>query len=414
MQSVRNKDLKKGHHLSHDIKGRSVSVAIKIGTGVRKSRVHANAKKIFCIFGGPKSGKGQLIEELVESFGVKVISAESLILSALPKKLPPSTEGKLDTTSLIHELRSKPELVTLEWIFELVKNEVLRYPDTIHVIDLLPNSKYILRNNTLFTDVAELLTKFEETCPVAFAMYLYIDRENLNKQLDNAAQLKTPDGVTAPGGINDEADSAATKRRHKYFEEALKPVNNYFRGSDRLIEVDVSAVSRERAWFKIVRMLASFDLSERQNNNLIVIFIVDRTPVQGLIDANVRVINLIDITDEPDANFELLIDCLIYHITELGCPNICYIVDIKGSSFENAQNIKPLPSLVYELGSECKLSEHLNKYQRNMLDEDASTWDCVNYTGYKAPNNMTFLYTSDIPKRAAEVISTTYCHKETL
>ena len=41
--------------------------------------------------GGPKSGKGQLIEELVESFGVKVISAESLILSALPKKLPPPT-----------------------------------------------------------------------------------------------------------------------------------------------------------------------------------------------------------------------------------------------------------------------------------------------------------------------------------
>ena len=36
-------------------------------------------------------------------------------------------------------------------------------------------------------------------CPVAFAMYLYIDRENLNKQLDNAAQLKTPDGCTAPG-----------------------------------------------------------------------------------------------------------------------------------------------------------------------------------------------------------------------
>ena len=37
------------------------------------------------------------------------------------------SEGKLDTASLIHALRSKPDLVTLEWIFELVKNEVLRY-----------------------------------------------------------------------------------------------------------------------------------------------------------------------------------------------------------------------------------------------------------------------------------------------
>ena len=29
----------------------------------------------------------------------------------------------------------------------------------------------------------------------------------------------------------------------------------------------------------------------------------DKTQVQGLIDANVRVIKLIDITDEPDADF---------------------------------------------------------------------------------------------------------------
>ena len=42
--------------------------------------------------GGPKSGKGAVIEELVESFGVKVISAESLLHNALHKKL--STPGE--------------------------------------------------------------------------------------------------------------------------------------------------------------------------------------------------------------------------------------------------------------------------------------------------------------------------------
>ena len=49
-------------------------------------------------------------------------------------------------------------------------------------------------------------------------------------------------------GVNDEADSAATKRRHAYFEEAVKPVIAHFKESDRLIEVDVSSMSHERIW----------------------------------------------------------------------------------------------------------------------------------------------------------------------
>ena len=48
--------------------------------------------------------------------------------------------------------------------------------------------------------------------------------------------------------MKDEADSAATKRRHEFFEEALKPVKKYFKESDRLVEVDVSSMSHERIW----------------------------------------------------------------------------------------------------------------------------------------------------------------------
>ena len=46
--------------------------------------------------GGPKSGKGAVIEELVESFGVKVISAEQLIRTALRKKLDSKRELVLE------------------------------------------------------------------------------------------------------------------------------------------------------------------------------------------------------------------------------------------------------------------------------------------------------------------------------
>ncbi|KAL5267889.1 hypothetical protein ACHWQZ_G004817 [Mnemiopsis leidyi] len=392
-----------------------ISVAIKIGTGIRKSKVHSTRKRIVCVFGGPKSGKGAVIEELVESFGVKVISAESLLHSALHKKLAtPGKEGsKLETAAMLSQLKAQPTLVNLEWIFELIKAEVLRYPDIVHVIDLLPNSKIILRDKTLFDNAAELLEKFEETCPVAFAMHLYIDKENLNKQLDSTAQLKTPDGCTAPGGINDEADSASTKKRHALYEEALKPVQKYFRESDRLVEVDVSSMSHERIWFKVVRMFASFDLSERQNNNLIVIFVDDSTQVQSLIDRKVRLIKLVDIVDEPDAEFDLMMECLLYQIAELGCPNVCYAVDIKGSTLEKAEEQETKKCLVYELTERSKLSHHLNKYQRNMLNEEdesaAKSWDCNEYICYKAPNNLTLLFTDNFDSKRAEVIATSYC-----
>ena len=241
-------------------------------------------------------------------------------------------------------------------------------------------------------------------------MHLYIDKENLNKQLDNAAHLTTPDGCTAPEGIKDEADSAATKRRHAYFEEALKPVQKYFRESNRLIEVDVSSMSHERIWFKVVRMFASFDLSDRQNNNLIVIFVTDPAPVQGLLDRQIRLIRVVDIVDEPDAEFDLLLECLLYQIGELGCPNICYVVDIKGSCLDQADSLERKKRLIYELLAPAKLGSFLNKYQLSMMEDGAGTqWDQIEFNGYKAPNNLTLLFAPGISKKAAEVISTTYC-----
>jgi len=396
---------------------RRSTVHINMSENIRELMLNSGRRTIV-FFGGPKSGKGAVIEELVESFGVKVISAESLLHIALQKTLStsvsPGKDGsKLETAAMLSQLKTQPSLVTLEWIFELIKTEVLRYPDIVHVIDLLPNSKIILRDKTLFDNAAELLQKFEETCPVAFAMHLYIDKEHLNKQLDSAATLKTPEGCTAPGGINDEADSAVTKKRHALYEEALKPVQKYFRESDRLVEVDVSSMSHERIWFKVVRMFASFDLSERKNNNLIVIFVDDASKVQSLIDSKVRLIKLVDIVDEPDAEFDLMMECLLYQITELGCPHVCYAVDIKGSTLEKAEKQETKKCLVYELKEPSKLSAHLNKYQKNMLSEEdgatSKSWDDNDYICYKAPNNLTLLFSENFDNKRAEVIATSYC-----
>ena len=34
---------------------------------------------------------------------------------------------------------------------------------------------------------------------------------------------------------------------------------------------------------------------------------------------------------------DLMMECLLYQIAELGCPNVCYAVDIKGSTLEKAE-----------------------------------------------------------------------------
>ena len=81
--------------------------------------------------------------------------------------------------------------------------------------------------------------------------------------------------------------------------------------------------------------------------------------------------------------------------------------------------IKPQPKkhLIYQLMETSKLSEHLNKYQKSMLTEvdspQSKHWDNNVYYGYKAPNNFTLLFTEDVSKQSAEVISTTYCFLET-
>ena len=70
--------------------------------------------------------------------------------------------------------------------------------DSTYQLDTISHMRCHLRGHVLlkYYELREYL-KFQ--CPVAFAMHLYIDKENLNKQLDSTAQLKTPDGCTAPG-----------------------------------------------------------------------------------------------------------------------------------------------------------------------------------------------------------------------
>ena len=42
-----------------------------------------------------------------------------------------------------------------------------------------------------------------------------------------------------------------------------------------------------------------------------------------------------------------MMECLLYQIAELGCPNVCYAVDIKGSTLEKAEEQEVTPCLKF-------------------------------------------------------------------
>ena len=60
-----------------------------------------------------------------------------------------------------------------------------------------------------------------------------------------------------------------------------------------------------------------------------------------------------------------------------------------------------------------KMEYFANKYQKNMLNEEdnspSKNWDENNYICYKAPNNLTLLFTENFDSKRAEVIATSYC-----
>ena len=51
-----------------------------------------------------------------------------------------------------------------------------------------------------------------------------------------------------------------------------------------------------------------------------------------------------------------MMECLLYQIAELGCPNVCYAVDIKGSTLEKAEEQEVAHSFKFFILEDCKHS----------------------------------------------------------
>ena len=67
-----------------------------------------------------------------------------------------------NTKDIIEFIRKEPEKVQLDWVLRLVQHHVEQDPNRIYIVDLLPNLKWLQRNEHLSNNADELLSNFEE------------------------------------------------------------------------------------------------------------------------------------------------------------------------------------------------------------------------------------------------------------
>ena len=66
------------------------------------------------------------------------------------------------TKDIIDLIRKEPEKVQLDWILRLVQHHVEQDPNKIYIVDLLPNLKWLQRNEYMSNNASELLGQLEE------------------------------------------------------------------------------------------------------------------------------------------------------------------------------------------------------------------------------------------------------------
>lgn len=113
--------------------------------------------------GGPGSAKGCIVNDLKSMFGFGFISAEDLILQKLPKKLAEDgVEPVLGTHELAEFLKDNPDVLTLDWVLEILQDEIKKTPDKPILVDLIPNLKFMMRVEGFIKKCDKEMEEFEK------------------------------------------------------------------------------------------------------------------------------------------------------------------------------------------------------------------------------------------------------------
>ena len=59
-------------------------------------------------------------------------------------------------------IRKEPSHVTLDWVLRLMQHVVESDPDQVFIVDLVPNLRWLVRDEFLMTESCQELVDFEE------------------------------------------------------------------------------------------------------------------------------------------------------------------------------------------------------------------------------------------------------------
>ena len=122
--------------------------------------------------GGPGSGKGRIVANLRSMFGVRLVSIESLIFRYLPKKVQHSMEITT-TKEMSYLVRKDPSQVPLDWVLRLLQHLIESDPNQIFIVDLIPNLRWLIRDEYLIKECSTEMKAFEDKVQV-----YYINKNN--------------------------------------------------------------------------------------------------------------------------------------------------------------------------------------------------------------------------------------------
>ncbi|KAL5480097.1 hypothetical protein EMCRGX_G023719 [Ephydatia muelleri] len=289
---------------------------------------------IIFIFGGPGSGKGRIVANLRSMFGMKLISAENIVLKYLPKKVQHFIT--LSTTNDIAELvRREPSHVQLDWVLRLIQHIITADPHHVYIVDLVPNLKWLVRNTSLVKECAAELAAFEEKTPACFAIHLSLTEDSLNKTLDYSHKaLHVPQGAT----VADEADSTRTKGRFQLHEGAIQPFITYFSSLGRLVTMDVSCGASGPVWDCIHKFFIDQNLPAQVLVDSVVVFAMDGLQAGNLdlTNCDLTPIYLKEVVRDPHAPLETLIEALYKQLHKLAGLHPYFVVDPEGTAVMSA------------------------------------------------------------------------------
>ncbi|XP_076355814.1 uncharacterized protein LOC143249585 isoform X1 [Tachypleus tridentatus] len=232
--------------------------------------------KIVFVFGGPGSRKGRVVNDLAQGYGFHVISAEKLILNHLPEKLgeDEAIAETLDSTKELEQLlQRKPDLLTLQWVLEMIDKELQQAQLDGHeyyLIDVVPNLRAMLQVQTFIKDCEQEMEDFEKEWPCLFALNLAVPEKKVIENVTSAV-AKNPDHLQKRGQ-SDEKDVMKTKRRYDEYSYSVKDFLKYFNTTDRLVTVDVSCGIADLIWSKVSEFFFSVGFVPKMAINTVIVF----------------------------------------------------------------------------------------------------------------------------------------------